>query len=437
MKIAIVGTGYVGLVTGTCFAEMGTEVFCVDVNAEKIKGLKEGIIPIYEPGLEEMVHRNQQAGRLHFTTDLTDCLDEVEVLFSAVGTPPDEDGSADLRYVLEVARTVGRNMKKHLLIVTKSTVPVGTARKIRQAIQEELDRRNVKIEFDVASNPEFLKEGAAIKDFMSPDRVVVGVESPRAEELMTRLYRPFLLNNFRVIFMDVPSAEMTKYAANSMLATRISFMNDIANLCEIVGADVNMVRKGIGADARIGTRFLYAGCGYGGSCFPKDVKALIKTAQKHQYKMRILEAVEEVNEEQKSILFKKLSQYYKGDLQGKRIALWGLAFKPETDDMREAPSLILIDKLLEAGCEVYAYDPVAMEETRRRIGDKIHYAKDIYDAVVDSDALMVVTEWKEFRLPSWSAVKKLMATPLLLDGRNIYDIKEVEENGFVYHCIGR
>jgi UDPglucose 6-dehydrogenase len=437
MKIAIVGTGYVGLVTGTCFAEMGTEVFCVDVNAEKIKGLKEGIIPIYEPGLEEMVHRNQQAGRLHFTTDLTDCLDEVEVLFSAVGTPPDEDGSADLRYVLEVARTVGRNMKKHLLIVTKSTVPVGTARKIRQAIQEELDRRNVKIEFDVASNPEFLKEGAAIKDFMSPDRVVVGVESPRAEELMTRLYRPFLLNNFRVIFMDVPSAEMTKYAANSMLATRISFMNDIANLCEIVGADVNMVRKGIGADARIGTRFLYAGCGYGGSCFPKDVKALIKTAQKHQYKMRILEAVEEVNEEQKSILFKKLSQYYKGNLQGKRIALWGLAFKPETDDMREAPSLILIDKLLEAGCEVYAYDPVAMEETRRRIGDKIHYAKDIYDAVVDSDALMVVTEWKEFRLPSWSAVKKLMATPLLLDGRNIYDIKEVEENGFVYHCIGR
>ena len=336
MKIAIVGTGYVGLVTGTCFAEMGTEVFCVDVNAEKIKGLKEGIIPIYEPGLEEMVHRNQQAGRLHFTTDLTDCLDEVEVLFSAVGTPPDEDGSADLRYVLEVARTVGRNMKKHLLIVTKSTVPVGTARKIRQALQEELDRRNVKIEFDVASNPEFLKEGAAIKDFMSPDRVVVGVESPRAEELMTRLYRPFLLNNFRVIFMDVPSAEMTKYAANSMLATRISFMNDIANLCEIVGADVNMVRKGIGADARIGTRFLYAGCGYGGSCFPKDVKALIKTAQKHQYKMRILEAVEEVNEEQKSILFKKLSQYYKGNLQGKRIALWGLAFKPETDDMREA-----------------------------------------------------------------------------------------------------
>lgn len=437
MKIAIVGTGYVGLVTGTCFAEMGTEVFCVDVNAEKIKGLKEGIIPIYEPGLEEMVHRNQQAGRLHFTTDLTDCLDEVEVLFSAVGTPPDEDGSADLRYVLEVARTVGRNMKKHLLIVTKSTVPVGTARKIRQAIQEELDRRNVKIEFDVASNPEFLKEGAAIKDFMSPDRVVVGVESPRAEELMTRLYRPFLLNNFRVIFMDVPSAEMTKYAANSMLATRISFMNDIANLCEIVGADVNMVRKGIGADARIGTRFLYAGCGYGGSCFPKDVKALIKTAQKHQYKMRILEAVEEVNEEQKSILFKKLSQYYKGDLKGKRIALWGLAFKPETDDMREAPSLVLIHKLLEVGCEIYAYDPVAMEETRRRIGDKIHYAKDIYDAVVDADALMVVTEWKEFRMPSWSAVKKLMATPLILDGRNIYDIKEVEENGFVYHCIGR
>ena len=404
MKIAIVGTGYVGLVTGTCFAEMGTEVFCVDVNAEKITNLKQGIIPIYEPGLEEMVHRNQQAGRLHFTTDLTECLNEVEVLFSAVGTPPDEDGSADLKYVLEVARTVGRNMTKHLLVVT---------------------------------NPEFLKEGAAIKDFMSPDRVVVGVESERAKELMTRLYRPFLLNNFRVIFMDVPSAEMTKYAANAMLATRISFMNDIANLCEIVGADVNMVRKGIGSDARIGNRFLYAGIGYGGSCFPKDIKALIKTAKSNGYRMRILEAVEAVNEEQKSILFRKLDDYFKGDLKGKRIAMWGLAFKPETDDMREAPSLVLIDKLLASGCEVYVYDPVSMEETRRRLGDTLHYAKDIYDAVVDADALLLVTEWKEFRMPSWSAVKKLMATPLILDGRNIYDVKELEENGFVYHCIGR
>lgn len=437
MKIAIVGTGYVGLVTGTCFAEMGTEVFCVDVNTEKIENLKQGIIPIYEPGLEEMVHRNQLAGRLHFTTDLTECLDEVEVLFSAVGTPPDEDGSADLKYVLEVARTVGRHIKKHILVVTKSTVPVGTAKKVRQAIQEELDKRGVQIEFDVASNPEFLKEGAAISDFMSPDRVVVGVESERAEELMTRLYRPFLLNNFRVIFMDVPSAEMTKYAANAMLATRISFMNDVANLCEIVGADINMVRKGIGSDNRIGNRFLYAGIGYGGSCFPKDVKALINTAKLNNYPMRILQAVEEVNDEQKSLLFRKLEKHFNGDLKGKRIAIWGLAFKPETDDMREAPSLVLIEKLLVAGCEVYAYDPVAVEETKRRIGDSIHYAKDIYDAVVDADALMLVTEWKEFRLPSWSAIKKLMTTPLVLDGRNIYDIKEMEENGFVYHCIGR
>ncbi|KKB58715.1 UDP-glucose dehydrogenase family protein [Parabacteroides gordonii] len=437
MKIAIVGTGYVGLVTGTCFAEMGTEVFCVDVNTEKIENLKQGIIPIYEPGLEDMVHRNQQAGRLHFTTDLTECLDEVEVLFSAVGTPPDEDGSADLKYVLEVARTVGRHIKKHILVVTKSTVPVGTAKKVRQAIQDELDKRGAQIEFDVASNPEFLKEGAAISDFMSPDRVVVGVESERAEELMTRLYRPFLLNNFRVIFMDVPSAEMTKYAANAMLATRISFMNDVANLCEIVGADINMVRKGIGSDNRIGNRFLYAGIGYGGSCFPKDVKALINTAKLNNYPMRILQAVEDVNDEQKSLLFRKLEKHFNGDLKGKRIAIWGLAFKPETDDMREAPSLVLIEKLLAAGCEVYAYDPVAVEESKRRIGESVHYAKDIYDAVVDADALMLVTEWKEFRMPSWSAIKKLMATPLVLDGRNIYDIKEMEENGFVYHCIGR
>ncbi len=437
MKIAIVGTGYVGLVTGTCFAEMGTEVFCVDVNTEKIENLKKGIIPIYEPGLEDLVHRNQQAGRLHFTTDLTECLDDVEVLFSAVGTPPDEDGSADLKYVLEVARTVGRHIKKHILVVTKSTVPVGTAKKVRQAIQDELDKRGAQIEFDVASNPEFLKEGAAISDFMSPDRVVVGVESERAEELMTRLYRPFLLNNFRVIFMDVPSAEMTKYAANAMLATRISFMNDVANLCEIVGADINMVRKGIGSDNRIGNRFLYAGIGYGGSCFPKDVKALINTAKLNNYPMRILQAVEDVNDEQKSLLFRKLEKHFNGDLKGKRIAIWGLAFKPETDDMREAPSLVLIEKLLAAGCEVYAYDPVAVEESKRRIGESVHYAKDIYDAVVDADALMLVTEWKEFRMPSWSAIKKLMATPLVLDGRNIYDIKEMEENGFVYHCIGR
>lgn len=437
MRIAIVGTGYVGLVTGTCFAEMGTDVYCVDIDQDKIDSLKKGIVPIYEPGLDEMVLRNVQAGRLHFTTHLKECLNKVEVLFSAVGTPPDEDGSADLKYVLEVAQEVGRYMEKYVLVVTKSTVPVGTARKIRQAIQKELIRRNVNIEFDIASNPEFLKEGAAIKDFMSPDRVVVGIDSARAQKLMTKLYRPFLLNNFRVIFMDVPSAEMTKYAANAMLATRISFMNEIANLCEIVGADVNMVRKGIGSDARIGSRFLYAGCGYGGSCFPKDVKALIKTASDHNYPMRILQAVEEVNENQKSILFHKLQKHFEGDLLGRRIALWGLAFKPETDDMREAPSLVLIDKLLEAGCKVTAYDPIAVTEAQRRLGDRIKYGRDIYDAVMDADALLVVTEWKEFRLPSWGVIKKLMNTPLILDGRNIYDNNELEEAGFVYHNIGR
>lgn len=438
MKIAIVGTGYVGLVTGTCFAEMGTEVYCVDVNREKIEGLKKGVMPIYEPGLDEMVNRNMMAGRLRFLTDLRECLDEVEVLFCAVGTPPDEDGSADLRYVLEVARTVGRYMNRYILVVTKSTVPVGTARKIKQVILEEQAARGVAIDFDIASNPEFLKEGAAIKDFMSPDRVVVGVESERARKLMSKLYRPFLLNNFRVIFMDVPSAEMTKYAANAMLATRISFMNEIANLCEIVGADVNMVRKGIGTDARIGSRFLYPGCGYGGSCFPKDVKALVKTAADHDYPMRILEAVEAVNEAQKSILFRKLSNYYGGDLAGRRIALWGLAFKPETDDIREAPSLVLIRLLREAGCRVMAYDPVAMDEARRRFQDgEIAYGKDIYETVIDADALLVVTEWKEFRMPSWAVIKKLMAHPLVLDGRNIYDKAELEEAGMTYHCIGR
>ncbi len=437
MKIAIVGTGYVGLVSGTCFAEMGTEVYCVDVDAQKIANLNQGILPIYEPGLEEMVQRNRKAGRLHFLTDLAACLNKVEVVFSAVGTPPDEDGSADLKYVLEVAHTVGKYMKKYLTIVTKSTVPVGTAHKVRLAIQEELDKRHSNLTFDVASNPEFLKEGAAVKDFLSPNRIVVGVESTRAKDLMTRLYRPFLLNNFRVIFMDVPSAEMTKYAANAMLATRISFMNDIANLCEIVGADVNMVRKGIGTDERIGHHFLYPGCGYGGSCFPKDVKALVKTASDHGYPMRILQAVEAVNESQKSILFRKLEHYFQGDLKGKRIAVWGLAFKPETDDMREAPSLVVIQKLIESGCQVTAYDPIAIPESRRRIGDAVRYAKDIYDAVVDADALLLVTEWKEFRIPSWAAIKKLMANPLVVDGRNIYDPKEMEEYGFEYHCIGR
>ena len=420
MKIAIVGTGYVGLVSGTCFAEIGVNVTCVDTNKEKIESLQKGNIPIYENGLEEMVLRNMKAKRLKFTTSLESCLDEVEVIFSAVGTPPDEDGSADLKYVF-----------------TKSTVPVGTASKVRAVIQEELDKRGVTVDFDVASNPEFLKEGNAISDFMSPDRVVVGVESARAEKLMSKLYKPFLLNNFRVIFMDIPSAEMTKYAANSMLATRISFMNDIANLCEIVGADVNMVRSGIGSDTRIGRKFLYPGIGYGGSCFPKDVKALIKTAEQNGYTMRVLTAVEEVNENQKSVLFEKLMKQFNGDLQGKTVALWGLAFKPETDDMREAPALVLIDKLLKAGCKVRAYDPAAVQECKRRIGDTIYYACDMYDAVLDADVLMLVTEWKEFRLPSWAVIKKTMSRQIVLDGRNIYDKKEMEELGFIYHCIGK
>ena len=437
MKIAIVGTGYVGLVSGTCFAEIGVNVTCVDTNKEKIESLQKGNIPIYENGLEEMVLRNMKAKRLKFTTSLESCLDEVEVIFSAVGTPPDEDGSADLKYVLEVARTIGRNMKQYKLVVTKSTVPVGTASKVRAVIQEALDKRGVTVDVDVASNPEFLKEGNAISDFMSPDRGVVGVESARAEKLMSKLYKPFLLNNFRVIFMDIPSAEMTKYAANSMLATRISFMNDIANLCEIVGADVNMVRSGIGSDTRIGRKFLYPGIGYGGSCFPKDVKALIKTAEQNGYTMRVLTAVEEVNENQKSVLFEKLMKQFNGDLQGKTVALWGLAFKPETDDMREAPALVLIDKLLKAGCKVRAYDPAAVQECKRRIGDTIYYACDMYDAVLDADVLMLVTEWKEFRLPSWAVIKKTMSRQIVLDGRNIYDKKEMEELGFIYHCIGK
>ena len=437
MNIAIVGTGYVGLVSGTCFAEMGVHVTCVDVNEEKINALISGQIPIYEPGLDEMVLRNYREGRLNFTTDLTSVLDDVDIVFSAVGTPPDEDGSADLQYVLAVARQFGQNIKKYTVLVTKSTVPVGTAKKVKAVIEEELQQRGVEISFDVASNPEFLKEGAAIKDFMSPDRVVVGVESERAKEMMTRLYRPFLLNNFRVIFTDIPSAEMIKYAANSMLATRISFMNDIANLCELVGADVNMVRKGIGSDSRIGSKFLYPGCGYGGSCFPKDVKALIKTAEKNGYSMKVLKAVEEVNEKQKSVLFNKLHDFYQGDLQGRTIALWGLAFKPETDDMREATSLVTITLLLEAGCKVRVYDPVAIDECRRRIGDVVTYANDMYDTVVDADALLLLTEWKQFRLPSWKVIKRSMKYSLVIDGRNIYDVEEMNRLGVEYKCIGK
>lgn len=436
MDIAIVGTGYVGLVSGTCFAEMGVNVTCVDVDTVKIEKLKQGIIPIYEPGLEDMVHKNVEAGRLHFVTDLASVLDEVDVVFSAVGTPPDEDGSADLKYVLEVARTIGRNMNKYLVVVTKSTVPVGTAQKVKTTIRAELDKRGVNIDFDVASNPEFLKEGAAIKDFMSPDRVVVGVGSNRSREIMARLYKPFMLSSDRIIFTDIPSAEMIKYAANSMLATRISFMNDIANLCEIVGADVNMVRKGIGSDTRIGKKFLYPGCGYGGSCFPKDVKALIKTAEQNGYDMRVLKAVEEVNEAQKSILFKKLQKHFGDDLTGKTVAMWGLSFKPETDDMREAPALVLIDKITKAGATVRVYDPIAMDECRRRVGDKVTYCKDMYEAVVDADALLLVTEWKEFRMPSWKVLRKTMKGNVIIDGRNIYDKAEAAENGLVYYKIG-
>ena len=437
MKIAIVGTGYVGLVSGACFAEMGVEVTCVDINEEKIKMLSEGKVPIYEPGLEEMVVRNFREGRLKFTTRLTDCLDEVEAVFSAVGTPPDEDGSADLSYVLQVAREVGQNMNHYVVLVTKSTVPVGTAQKVKAVIAEELAARKVEIEFDVASNPEFLKEGAAVKDFMSPDRVVVGVESERARKLMQRLYAPFMMTNNRILFTDIPSAEMIKYAANSMLATRISFMNDIANLCELVGADVNMVRTGIGADTRIGSKFLYPGCGYGGSCFPKDVKALIQTARQQGYEMRVLQAVEEVNERQKSVLFQKLSSHFGGDLKGKTVALWGLAFKAETDDMREATSLVIIRQLLDAGCEVRVFDPVAMNECRRRLGDAVTYAKDMYDAALGADALLLLTEWKQFRLPSWEVVRRTMNQPVVFDGRNIYDPEELRAGGFHYSSIGR
>lgn len=436
MKIAIVGTGYVGLVTGTCFAEMGVDVTCIDIDRKKIENLRNGLIPIFEPGLEDLIKKNTASGRLHFETELVRVLNDNEVVFSAVGTPPDEDGSADLSYVLEVARTIGRNLERYVLVVTKSTVPVGTAEKVRSVIREELDRRGVHIPFDVASNPEFLKEGNAVEDFMRPDRVVVGVDSEKAKTLMEKLYKPFMMNSYRLIFTDIPSAEMIKYAANAMLATRISFMNDIANLCELVGADVNMVRKGIGADTRIGNKFLFPGCGYGGSCFPKDVKALIKTASEYRYDMKILKAVEEVNEKQKGVLFDKVYEHFQGDLKGKRVALWGLAFKPETDDMREAPSLVIIEKLLRAGVSVVAYDPIAMSECKRRIGDSIEYAGNIYEAVTRVDTLLVVTEWKEFRIPQWNRIASLMRNPIVIDGRNIYDAQDLKTKGFIYYGIG-
>lgn len=425
------------MVTGTCFAEMGTDVTCVDIDALKIENLKKGIVPIFEPGLDELVTKNVREGRLHFSTSLADSLDDVSLIFSAVGTPPDEDGSADLKYVFDVARTVGQHITDYVVLVTKSTVPVGTAQKIREVVQEELDKRGVDIDFDVASNPEFLKEGAAIKDFMAPDRVVVGVESEQARKLLEKLYRPFTLNGYPIIFMDIPSAEMTKYAANAMLATRISFMNDIANLCEIMGANVDDVRKGIGSDPRIGSQFLYAGCGYGGSCFPKDIKALAQTGRQAGYTMKVVEAVEEVNENQKEIIFRKLSEAFDGDIRGKVIAIWGLAFKPETDDMRQAPSLVLIERLLEEGASVRAFDPVAMEETHRRIGERITYCSSKADTAIGADAVVLITEWKQFRLPNWSGIKEVMNGNVVVDGRNIFDSEELREFGFRYFRIGK
>lgn len=437
MKISMVGTGYVGLVSGTCFAESGINVVCVDIDENKINKLNEGFIPIYEPGLESMVKRNVQKNRLTFTTSLKDSLTDCEVVFSAVGTPPDEDGSADLRYVLDVAREVGRHMENYLVFVTKSTVPIGTAKLVKNAIKEELDKRNVNIDFDVASNPEFLKEGSAVDDFLRPDRIVVGIESEKAEKIMNKLYKPFVLNGHPILFMDIPSAEMTKYAANSMLATKISFMNDIANLCEIVGADVNNVRKGIGSDTRIGNKFIYAGTGYGGSCFPKDVKALIKTADLNGYSLEILKSVEAVNERQKSVLYNKLYEFYKGNLKDKKIAIWGLSFKPNTDDMREAPAQVIISKLVQAGAKVKAYDPVAMEEAKLRINEDIEYTKDKNEALIEADALILVTEWSEFRVLNFKVMEKLMNKKVIFDGRNIYDPEEVRENGFEYFGIGR
>ena len=436
MKIAVIGTGYVGLVSGTCFSELGVRVSCLDIDQKKIDNLNKGILPIWEPGLKDMVDDNMHKGLLSFTSDYAEALKDAEAAFICVGTPPDEDGSADLKYVLAVASEIGRNINDYIVVVTKSTVPIGTSEKVRKAVADEIAARNVDIKFDVASNPEFLKEGSAVADFMKPDRVVVGVDSEKAKELMTRLYRPMLLNNFRVIFTDIPSAEMIKYAANSMLATRISFMNDLANLCELVGADVNMVRKGIGSDTRIGSKFLYPGCGYGGSCFPKDVKALIKSASDYGYSLEILTAVENVNNRQKEILFDKVYKYFKGDLKGKKIAMWGLAFKPNTDDMREAPALVLAEKFSSMGAQIYAYDPVAMEEAKRRLGDTITLCKSPYKATENADALLLVTEWSEFRVLDYKLLEK-MKQKLIFDGRNIYDPAEVRKFGFQYFGIGR
>ena len=437
MKITVVGTGYVGLVSGACFSDVGIEVVCVDVDQKKIENLKNGIMPIYEPGLEEIVVRNYQSGRLHFSTNLPEAIKGSDVAFIAVGTPPGEDGSADLKYVLAVADEIGRSMTDFIVVATKSTVPVGTGKKVQKAIQNALDERGSDLTFAVASNPEFLKEGAAVEDFLRPDRIVIGVENERAEQIMRRLYKPFQLSGDRMIYMDIPSAEMTKYAANSMLATKISFMNDIANLCELVGANANMVRKGIGSDSRIGTKFIYPGIGYGGSCFPKDVKAIIRTAKEYGYNLRVLQSVEDVNEAQKEVLFKKVKSHFGDDLQGKTFAIWGLSFKPNTDDMREAPAIVIIDQLLAAGAQVKAYDPIAMKEAKEHyVGDRITYCEDAYEACVDADALLLVTEWSEFRIPSWNVLGKLLKNKLVFDGRNIYDPVYLSELGFKHYGIG-
>ncbi len=439
MRVAVIGTGYVGLVTGTCFAEMGNSVWCVDVNEEKIEKLKKGIIPIYEPGLAEMVERNQTNGSLSFTTDIREALESSEIAFIAVGTPMGEDGSADLQYVLSVAKSIGENMKRHMYVVDKSTVPVGTSKKVRETIQAELDKRNSDLTFDVISNPEFLKEGSAIADCMKPDRVVIGVDSERAEAAMRELYKPYFMNNDNLIFMDIPSAEMTKYAANSMLATKISFMNEISNICERVGADVNKVRRGIGSDRRIGYSFIYPGCGYGGSCFPKDVQALIKTSSEFGYESKLLKSVEAVNNEQKKVLVNKVKARFGDDLSGKTLAVWGLAFKPDTDDMRESPAITILQELTEAGAYIQAYDPKAEREAKEcylKGNEKITYVESKYEALKDADALILITEWKEFRSPDFYEIKRLLKEPVIFDGRNQYDAVRVKEYGLDYYQIG-
>jgi len=437
MKIAVIGTGYVGLVTGTCFAETGVDVTCIDINAEKIKMLKDGIVPIYEPGLEVMIKRNIEKSRLNFTTEIRKGIEGAEVIFIAVGTPPGEDGSADLKHVKTVATEIGRSISGYVVVVTKSTVPVGTSEVVKKVIQKELNTRKKKVSFDMASNPEFLKEGSAIEDFLKPERIVIGTNTEKAAGIMKKLYMPFLLNNHPILFMDIASAEITKYAANAMLATRISFINEIANLCDLLGADVNQVRKGIGSDSRIGSKFIYPGAGYGGSCFPKDVKAIIKTADDHGYQLNVVKAVESANDFQKKVLFGKIKKHFKNNLKNKLFGIWGLSFKPQTDDIREASSIILIELLLNEKTKIKVYDPAAMSETKKIFGNKILYATDPYDALIDADAMVLMTEWSEFRMPDLEKISKRMKGKVIFDGRNIYDPAEIKKAGYEYYGIGR